>query len=180
MSPRLAAYGVLGAVLVAACLFVGVTVNGWRHDSERLRVVDREYLAYRSTIEGYARGDARARKEYEDDRAATDRVRAAVPVQSVRLRGDQADRCRDPAASNAAPIGTPAAPAGELQEAGGLPDPGSEGPDIGPKLYGLWDEADGLRDDFASCQRDLQRLREAWPQCPPAAPERRRRWIPGR
>jgi hypothetical protein len=167
----------LGYALLAAALAGGwSTVTGWRSDSQRLRVVQQEYTAYRSTIEGYAKGEAKVRQEYADDRAATTRVRSGVPVQPVRLCVDGPGR-REPAATgDTAAVGTPAAPARELQEAGGLPDPGSEGPDIAPRLYGLWDDADDLRDDFAACQRDLALLRDSWPQCPPALPERRRWW----
>jgi len=173
---RLIAYGVLLAVFAGAATTAWVTITGWRQAAERLPQVEREYQAYRTTIEGYVKGDAQARKEYQDDRAATIRVRGSVPVQPVRLRNDGAGRCEPAAPRNAAAVGAPAAPARELPDARGLPDPGGEGPDIAPRLYGLWDEADDLRDDFASCQRDLQRLKEAWPQCPPALPERRRWW----
>lgn len=176
MIPRLAAYGVLLAALALAGTLAWWRVASWREAAERLPQVEREYLAYRSTIEGYAKGEARARKEYGDDRTATARVRSSVPAQSVRLCNDGARGRESPAAADTAAVGTPAAPAGELQEAGGLPAAGSEGPDIGPRLYGLWDEADDQRDDFAACQRDLKLLKDSWPQCAPAAPVKRRWW----
>ena len=173
---KLAAYAIVAAALAAVGSLAWWRVASWRDDSQRLRVVEREYLAYRSTIEGYAKGEAKARKEYQDDRATTADVRAGVPVQSVRLRIDGAGVCQPAAAAGTAAVGTPAAAAGELQEAGGLPAAGSEGPDIGPRLYDLWDEADDLRDDFAACQRDLKLLEDSWPQCAPAAPVKRRWW----
>ena len=173
---KLAAYAIVAAALAAVGSLAWWRVASWRDDSQRLRVVEREYLAYRSTIEGYAKGEAKARKEYQDDRATTADVRAGVPVQSVRLRIDGAGVCQPAAAAGTAAVGTPAAAAGELQEADGLRGVQGQGPDIGADLYGIANDADDLRDDFASCQRDLALLRDSWPQCAPTLPAKRRWW----
>jgi anti-sigma-K factor RskA len=86
-------------------------------------------------------------------------VRAATPVRSVRL-------CSSPAAARSvAPATTPApsgneapAGAGELQEAAGRDL--VAGPDIGPSLYALMDEADEV---VKSC-RALQGYVEGLPK----------------
>ena len=149
MPSRLIAYGVLLAALALAGVVGWVTVSGWRADSQRLRVVDREYLAYRTTGEAYAKGDQAARKEIADARSDTDAVRRDVPVQPVRL-------CKS---AGSVPAAVPGAAGvdGAGSGAGQLPQAAREDRDIGPDLYRLADDADDLRNALASCQADLRR-----------------------
>lgn len=150
-------WGAVGLICVGGLALV----NHWRLDSGRLKVerADRKaeqqlHAARVSQLEeraAIAIENARKANEvsdrYQKERARLEAERAAIPVRTVRLCHDRG------AAVPAAAAGSASGTAGGHHAAGGeeLPQaPGrdprdrwsDDGPDVGPELYQLADEAD--------------------------------------
>lgn len=138
MGPRLAAYGVLLAVLAALVAGAWVTVAGWRSDSLALPGVQMRLaaeIAASRTARAYQRD--RSKEIAADEKRLADAA-AAVPARPVRL-------CVNPpvpaTTAGAGPQG-----AGTAAGAGALPagvgaNP-VQGPDIGPDVRALMLEAE--------------------------------------
>lgn len=135
-------------------------VNHWRLDSGRLKVEKAERkaeqiahaakldeLEERISIEIENRRKAdEVSNRYQQRNAELDAARADTPVRTVRMcRGAEAAARVSAAASSGAAGGHHAAGSEELPEAPGR-DPrdrwSDDGPDVGPELYALADEAD--------------------------------------
>jgi hypothetical protein len=134
----------LAAVGVVLLLLGGLFWHD-RHITKKLDAKERELAGVNATLEAERKDRAHERDiseaashDYESRLAALDAARAAVPARPVRL-------CREPTAdrlptTTAAAGGTDARAATEQPGAPGE-DPRA-GPDIGPALYSLADEAD--------------------------------------
>ncbi len=136
-----------GLGIVAACLlWVFLVVKGWHDDSQALPGVKRDRDAAIATAEQVTKDMlaeasrlATVNKGLSDENETLRGIRAATPVRSVRLclparSPNQADPAA-PGGSDAGPAG-----AGSLPEGAGRdPEPG---PEIGPDMYALMDEAD--------------------------------------
>jgi hypothetical protein len=154
IAPRLWPWKLIGKVAGALVLAgLVLVVNGWRKDSQALPLVER-------SLDAALEETVRVRKDlaWEVDRLqsvnegllneneALRRVRAATPVQPVRL-------CRPAPEARAALAGDPAAAgrsdaaaagAGVLPEEAGRDHPEGPGPDVGEDLYALADEANEM------------------------------------
>lgn len=138
-----------GAGVVLACLlWVFLVLKGWHDDSQALPGVKRDRDAaiaataqVRADLLAEAERLAGVNKGLSDENETLRGVRAATPVRSVRLCASQGTAREG---DLAAPGGSDAGPAGagELPQAPGRdPEPG---PEIGPDLYALMDEADEI------------------------------------
>lgn len=125
-----------------ALLGVAWVVNGWRMDSNRLPLVEKNLEDQKATFNKFREGVAQvhaASQGFQDELARLRNSRAIQPTAPVRL-------CRTaPAAGVPLPTTQPgpdgaAATGGVVPEAAGG-DPGA-GPDIGPELRALADRAD--------------------------------------
>ena len=116
--PRLIAYGVAGAAILGAATWAWVTVSGWRSDSERLPVVERQRDALAATVKLAADEldrNARIANDYHDQVA---RLRADLRERPIRVR------VCPPAARPVLPPGT--APRTDAPAAGPEPGPPAE------------------------------------------------------
>jgi len=154
-------FGIVGLCL----LWLGLVLKGWHDDSQALPGVKAERDAARAetaqvradlTAEGFRL--AKVNEGLSDENEILRRQRESVPVRSVRIcpaarPAGQAD--------SAAPSGGDAAAAGAglLQEEGRWdPEPG---PDIGPDVYALFDEADELLRRYRGAQEYIAGLPQA-------------------
>lgn len=116
---RLALYGLAGAALLGAATWAWVTVRGWRHDSERLPVVERERDAAVAAVKlagEEATRNARIANDYHDQ---IDRLRADLRARPVTVR------VCPPAARPVRPAGT----AGRTDAPPAGPESGAAAPD---------------------------------------------------
>ena len=138
--PRLIAYGLAGAAILAGGIAAWVTVSGWRSDSQRLPVVEAERdaaVAARATAERSLLDQVERNQEIE--REITDRFVAADGLaRDLARRLLQAGRPARPVCP------APAAPSSD-DGAGGESDDG-----------GALEAAVG--DHLAACDRDAARL----------------------
>ena len=137
----------VGAGIVALCVaWMLAAVKGWHDDSQALPDVKRERDAaiaetaqVRADLTAEAFRLATINKGLSDENEALRSIRVNLPVRSVRLctaarPAGEADPAA-PGRGDAGPAG-----AGLLPEEAGLHP--AAGPDIGPDLYALMDEAD--------------------------------------
>lgn len=166
-----------GVVGVLCVVWLVLVFKGWHDDSQELPQVkaDRD-AAYQETIQ--VRADlgteivrlAKVNGEMLREKQELEAARAATPVRPVRL-------CRATPEAAPAVAADPAAsgrsdgadtPAGALPPEGGR-DP-EAGPDIGPDLYALWDEADEIVRRFRGAQAYIAGLPSACRVLEPARP----------
>ena len=142
VSPRLIAYGLAGAAIVGALLWVGLTVNGWRTAAARVPALESTIADREATIKQIRRDietAAKASEGYQNELRSLRTAAAVQPTPIVRL-------CRPAAAARVSLPAAESRPDGASGAGGQLPPGDAEdrqpGPDIGPALFALADRAD--------------------------------------
>lgn len=154
---RWVGFGIVGLCL----LWLGLVLKGWHDDSQALPGVKAERDAARAET-AQVRADltaeafrlAKVNEGLSDENEILRRQRESVPVRSVRL-------CP---AARPAEQANPAAPSGGDAAATGsgvLSPEAGPGPDIGPALFALADEADELLRRYRGLQEYAAGLPEA-------------------
>lgn len=148
----------VGGLLVGLCIaWLLAVVKGWHDDSQTLPGVKQELKeSRRQTEQVRAEWKAEATRLVAINEGLSNEnqilrdQRAAIPVRSVRLcSAARPASPADPAAAGR--VDEAAAGAGVLQEEGRWdPEPG---PDIGPELYALMDEADDMLRRYRGLQQ---------------------------
>lgn len=162
-----------GLVLAALLAWIFVVFKAWHDDSQALPGVRAqrdaalaETARVRSDLANEVSRLTTVNEGLIREKNELERARAAVPVRPVRLcRSAPAGAARPP--DPAAPGGGDAAPAGT----GVLPPEGgwdsAAGPDVGPDLYALFDEADELLRRYRGLQEYVTGLPAACTLTPP-------------
>lgn len=145
----LALYGLLA--LAAAGLLV--TINSWRLDSARLKVVARELTDEKKgrarDLEQYTRNQEKTQehgRDYDNKIDQQHAERADTPTRVVRLCEP---RLPTSISARNSPVADHAKGGAELPQAPRR-DP-EEGPDIGPELYSEADRADDIAIELNAC-----------------------------
>jgi hypothetical protein len=128
---------IAAALVTAALIACGVIVHGWHRDAQALEGVRTELAAVKAQQEASQKASEGYQRELQDLRTA----RKPSPVVRV---------CREPVPAAGSGGGRDGATPGS----GELPQ--TAGPDIGPDLYGLADEADELAARLRACQALLK------------------------
>jgi hypothetical protein len=159
---------IAGALVVAACLaWIFIVLKSWHDDSQALPAVEdardaaiAETDRVRADLSSEVTRLQTVNEGLINERNLLQEQRAAVPVRTVRLcrpAQEAAAVASDPAGAG----GNDAAAAGPgpLQEEGRWdPEPG---PDIGPALYALFDEADDMLAKYRALQGYVRGLPRA-------------------
>lgn len=143
---------VLYGLLALAAAGLLVTINSWRLDSARLKVVARELTDEKKgrarDLEQYTRNQEKTQehgRDYDNKIDQQHADRADTPARVVRLCGEP----KLPTTARNATIADHAKGGAELPQAPRR-DP-EEGPDIGPELYGEADRADDIAIELNAC-----------------------------
>lgn len=154
---------VLWGLLAAGAIGLLMVVASWRDDSVNKlpaaqREIDRLEFDYDALSKRVAANDAKTENhgnEFEQAESRLDDARADTPARDVRLCVDSVPSATRPSAREASRGDHAAsADAGQLPEAPrrDIEERAAAGPDIGPELYALIDEADHTALVATSCQ----------------------------
>lgn len=155
---RVALSGVAGAVLLGLLTWEGLTVRHWRSEAARVPQLEQTIKDREATIAEERRQAKVITEASNGYQAELTRLRnqPPSPVGPVRL-------CR-PVGQARVPL--PAAGAGPDAAAGaggGLPQADDRGPDIGPALYGIADDADTCSAQVRGLQDFVRRMASPTP-----------------
>lgn len=141
MSPRTALYGIAAGILGVGLLWAGLTVHGWRRAAALVPGLEQSVADRDATIK-QIRHDQTIAQEISSDYqtrlaaiAAERDILRARPVRPVRL-------CRPAPGAGVLPAGPAGGP--DAAATAGAAVPATAGPNLGPGLYGIADDADEL------------------------------------
>lgn len=153
MTARLWLYGLVGLALAGLLGWAGLTVRHWHSEALRVPVLEQTIKNQAATLAEERRQAAVITEASNGYQAELDRLRnqPAAPVGPVRL-------CRQPATAGVQLPATVAGPDAAAGGGGGVSPADDPGPDIGPALYGIADDADTCSAKVRGLQDFVRRM----------------------